>query len=257
MNVLVTGGSGMLGRVLVPLLQNAGHVVLVGSRHPRGPGQVPYSFRHDVETLEGLLVGTDTVVHLATNHQSLRADGEAAERLVKGCARSGVGHLILVSIVGIDGHPFRYYRAKLAAEKVVANDEVPWTILRASQFHDFVANMADGIRRLPFVAVPAGIQFQPLDINIAAERIVELVGDGPSGRVSDLVGPEVLDLRDALTDYLAARGRRRLTLPMPMRGKSISAFRRGDAIRKHESPIGATFGEYLDGVRRSSQGHSL
>src|SRR2546429_5743133 len=121
--ILVTGGTGALGRVLVALLREGGHEVRVLSRRTGA----------DLLTGAGLaeaLDGTDVIVHCATDG---RHDVDATRNLI--AAASGQ-HLVYVSIVGIDRIPFPYYRLKLACERLVEECGLPWTTLRATQFHD-------------------------------------------------------------------------------------------------------------------------
>lgn len=184
MIILVTGGTGTLGRATVPLLTAAGHELRVFSRHP-GPGHAV----GDLDTGAGLaeaVAGADIVLHM-----SMGGAGEDAQtaRLLAASREAGVGHLLYVSIVGVDRnreHP--YYRAKHASEVVIESGAVPWTIVRVAQFHDFVVTIL-GRQPGPDYAVSA-FAMQPIATEEVAERLVELVAAGPAGRVDDLDGPE-------------------------------------------------------------------
>lgn len=227
MRIVVTGGRGDLGRRVVPRLVAAGHEVWIGTRTPRSPREVRYDFDLPVADLERLLDGVDTVVHLASQPRRPHTDVVATQRLLEAAARTGVGHLLYVSIVGIEHNPFRYYQAKLAAEQRIAASPVPWTILRAAQFHSLLVRFAEAGHLGPLWVVPRRIPLQPVDPEAVADRVVELVAAGPSGRVPDLFGPEVIDSAEAVRRYRAARGARGVLLPLPLFGAAARSARAG------------------------------
>ena len=134
MTILVTGGTGSLGRPTVEQLRAAGHDVRVLSRTP---GRAASSATSRPETDSPTPSrGVDTVLHLATTAGS--KDRRQTRRLVEASAAAGVTHLVYISIVGVDVNPYPYYRAKLACERVIEESGIPFTILRATQFHRFL-----------------------------------------------------------------------------------------------------------------------
>jgi len=142
--------------------------------------------------------------------------------------KAGVAHFLYISIVGIDRIPsYPYYRVKLAAEVAVEQGSVPWSIFRATQFHTLI----DRLLRLPAWApvafLPTDFHFQPVDGGEVADRMVEIVAAGPSGRVLDMGGPQVQTLGELANEWRRARGLQRWILPLPLPGKTANAFRRG------------------------------
>ncbi len=125
---------------------------------------------------------------------------------------------------------FGYVAAKREAENIVADSGIPWTTLRAAQFHDLMLTMVQGMTKLPVVPVPAGMSAQPVDADEVAARLVELALGTPAGLVPDLAGPRVYALRDLFGSYLRASHRRRLLLPVRLPGKAAAAFRAGANI---------------------------
>ena len=241
--VLVTGGTGTLGRELVPRLVKADYAVRVMSRRPTGglrderkPGEWPEVewAQADLETGHGLaeaLVGVQIIVHAASNaaYHTQEIDVEGTRRLIEKAKAAGAGHFLYVSIVGIERVPLDYYRHKLAAEAVVAEGGVPWTILRATQFHTLIDGRLQAATRgtWPLALLPTDLKFQPIDTGEAAGRICECVAVGPGGRLPDIGGPEVLTFGEMAKVSLAARGMRRPILPLPMPGGFANAVRRG------------------------------
>lgn len=251
MRVLVTGGKGDLGRRLVPRLLEAGHDVRVGTRSPTarddGAVEVTYSFDDDA-ALAAAVADVDTVVHLASDPTSRSLDVTAAAALVSEAREAGVGHIVFLSIVGIDGHPFVYYRTKLAAERVITASAVPWTVLRATQFHTLIARYADAAVVSPVVPVPAGFRLQPIDAEVVADRLEELVEAGPSGRVPDMGGPGEVESKDAVERYLKATGQKRMVVSLPVFGKWAEAFRSGKNLAPGCEAGGRSYEEFLADV---------
>jgi hypothetical protein len=129
----------------------------------------------------------------------------AAGNLQRFGAQRGAGHIVTLSIVGIDAIPTGYYAAKLAHERVAEAGPVPATILRATQFHEFPAQLIsstaeDGFARLPDLTV------QTVATRTVAEVLVELAGARPAGRAADLAGPDQRPLVDLARMFVERRG---------------------------------------------------
>ncbi|MGQ4444495.1 SDR family oxidoreductase, partial [Streptomyces violaceoruber] len=147
--ILVTGGTGTLGRLVTERLRTDGHEVRVLSRHSE-----PYAvdLREGGSGLDAALTGVDTVVHCATTQRG--GDERSAANLIAAARRAGATHLVYISIVGVDRVPLGYYRSKYAVEKLVAESGIGWTVLRATQFHDLVVQMLRALAKLPVVVLP-------------------------------------------------------------------------------------------------------
>ena len=189
------------------------------------------------------MAGVDVIVHAATTLG--RGDVEATRKLVAAARRAGSPRLVYISIVGVDQVPLFYYRAKLSAERVVEASGLPWTILRATQFHDLIAAMSRVQRRLPVTFTLAKVRFQPIDVGEVAERLAELAVDEPRGRVSDIGGPEVREAVDLARTYLRAVGRRRRVVPLWLPGKTGRGYRRGGHLAPDHAVGRITFEEFL------------
>lgn len=247
MKILVTGGTGALGQQLVPLLTRHGADVRVLSRRPRhleGAEVV----RGDMVTGEGLAAGVrgvDVVVHCASDPRRWQGDVEGTSRLLDAAQRAGQPHVVYVSIVGVDRIPFGYYRAKLAAETLIRDCGLPWTLLRATQFHDLVLQIVATLAKLPVMVVPQGIPTQPVDTREVAQQLASLALGPPAGRVPDLGGPRVWSLQEAACAYLAAAGLRRAVVSVPLPGKTARAFRAGGNLVRDGDTGTRTFEEFL------------
>jgi uncharacterized protein YbjT (DUF2867 family) len=239
--VVVTGGTGRLGQVVVERLATRGCAVESVSRRNT---TVSVDLRKGTN-IDQAIAGADTIVHCATTNG--RGDVVATRNLIEAARRAGGPHLVYVSIVGVDRVPLPYYRAKLAAEREIAESGLPWTILRTTQFHELVARILGLAARLPVMPLPAGFRFQPIDTGDVADRLAGLAVRAPAGRVDDLGGPQVLDLRQLARTYLMLTGKRRRLLSAPVPGAVARAYREGHHLTPDHAVAGRTFEEFLAG----------
>ncbi|SHM94556.1 SDR family oxidoreductase [Cryptosporangium aurantiacum] len=258
MDVLVVGGTGAAGRAAVVALTARGHSVRALSRS--GSTDVPGAtgYRGDLSTGAGLkeaMSGVEAVID-ASNVLSqsydvaVKALVGGTRRLLDAEAAAGVRHHVLLSIVAIDGVPFGYYRAKVAQEQAVAEGSVPYTILRATQFHEFAGQMADRMSFGPFVPVPMFVT-RPVAVSEVGAALADAVEAGPSGRAPDLHGPRVENVVDMARRTLKARGKRRIVVPLPLPG-AIGRVMRSGQLGGTDGVAGVqTFDEW---VRRGTDG---
>jgi uncharacterized protein YbjT (DUF2867 family) len=237
MRIAIAGGTGTLGRPVAEALRSRGHEVRVLSR--RGP-----EHRVDVTTGEGLaeaLEGVDVVVD-ATNDSSKRA----ADTLVEGSRRllgaeevAGVGHHVCVSIVGCELVPARYLRIKAEQERVVEEGPQPWSIVRATQFHELVDMALAPAARKHLMPVPR-VPLQTVASTEVARVVADVAEGAPRrGRV-EVVGPEVVDARELARTWRSTTGRRALLLPLPLPGRMGRALRAGALIAERPDVRGTT-----------------
>jgi uncharacterized protein YbjT (DUF2867 family) len=185
------------------------------------PGATAY--RGDIRTGEGItaaLDGIDTVIQAVASTRNQKAtELEGMRTLV---AAQGDRHVIYVSIVGVERHPFAYYRTKLEAERLLEQSGRSWTIQRATQFHDLV----DRFLALPVFAKTAHLRFQPVATDDVSVRLAELVAAGPGGHAADFGGPEILSIDDLNRIRARVTGHRARLIPLPTIG-FLKAFDQG------------------------------
>lgn len=244
--ILVTGGTGTLGRQAVPLIQAAGWDVRVLSRHTHDRGDGVEYLAVDLLQADGLdaaVDGVDVVLHLAGGP---KGDEVGTRNLVQAAERAGVTHLVDISVTAVDQLPFTYFKSKLGAEEAVRGSSVPWTVVRVAQFHDFAWKTAQAIAKLPVMPMPGGVRFQPVDARDVAERLAELALGEPAGLVPDLVGPKVYSMAELTRDYLNATGKRRLSLPIRVPGKAGKIYRAGGNLTLSGADVGTrTWEDYV------------
>ncbi len=257
--VLVTGGTGTLGQLVVSRLRDGGCEVRVLSRRSHESGDGVEFVMGDLASGEGIdaaAEGAEIIVHCAG---SRKGDEDKARHLVRAASQAGAKHLVHISVVGADRIPidsrldramFGYFGSKLAAEQAVADSGLPWTTLRATQFHDLILTTVRQMTRLPVVPVPVS-RFQPVDADEVAARLVELALGEPAGLVPDLAGPQVYESRDLVRGYLEASRKHRLTVPVRLPGKAARAVRGGANLAPDRAVGRRTWEDFLAARVRS------
>ncbi|MFJ9518746.1 SDR family oxidoreductase [Kitasatospora sp. NPDC101801] len=169
--------------------------------------------RGDLLSGDGLataFAGVRAVIHCATDIRHPKNDLPGIERLLAAARTAGVGHVVNISIVGVDRIPYFYYRIKLAGERLLADSGIGWSNLRATQFPTLLDSAFGVPSRLPgLLLVPSGTVCQPVDQREVAERLAELAQGAPVGQAPELGGPTVYPAERLAGSWLAAAGKRR------------------------------------------------
>jgi len=244
MKIAVAGGTGLTGRHVIELLSAAGHEPVVLAR----------SAGVDLVTGAGLdaaLAGADVTIDVSNVTTLKRAEAvgffeRAGRQLLGAAARAGVRHHVALSIVGIDRVRTGYYQGKLRQEEIVRQGAVPWTVLRATQFHEFAEQI---LERVPGpVALVPRLTVQPIAVREVAEALVALAAGEPQKDAPDLAGPRVESLAD-MARRLVRTGtvRRRPVVPLWLPGPMAH----GGLLPTGPGPRGTqTFEQWLAGRRR-------
>lgn len=246
MRVTVLGGKGLLGRHLVPLLRERGHEVTVTTRHPTKEGEA----RADFITGEGLAEAVnhaEVVAHLVSDaRRPARTDLQGTKKLLDVI---GGRRLVYVSIVGVDRHPFAYYRTKFEVESLISDSGVDHSILRATQFHDFVAFFLGAASRPPVALIPKRFVFQPIETSEVASGLADLIESRRRGLQPDMAGPVVHNAEYLARSLMTAKGRERPVLNLPVPGRAAKAFREGVHTNPDRAVGQRTWEEFLDQFR--------
>ncbi|HET7639291.1 MAG TPA: NAD(P)H-binding protein [Ktedonobacteraceae bacterium] len=231
--VLVTGATGTLGREVVARLIARQHRTRILS-HQSAP-----SLPEDVEVITGDLVsgsglreavaGVSAIIHCASAPRDAnQVDVEGTRSLLQ-AAHGSRAHIIYPSIVGVDRSTYAYYQAKRATEVVIEQGPLPWTIVRATQFHNLVLRLIQtfGADTLPVVAVAGGMRFQSIDVGEVADHLITLMEQGPAEHTPDIGGPQVRTIEEMSEAYLRIRGRKATIQSAALAGDVFDVFRSG------------------------------
>jgi uncharacterized protein YbjT (DUF2867 family) len=257
MRVLVTGATGRLGRALLPRLAAAGHLVRAMSRQDRPALGGAEWIRADLTTGHGLkeaVDGVDAVVHLAAapyrRGYTEQVEVAGTRRLAGAARDAGTGHLLYVSILGADRVPWGYFSTKVQGEAAVKAGEVPWSIVRAAQFHEFAEQAVRLLARTGVMVADPGVRAQPVDVRDVADRLATLLTGEATGHVENFGGPEILTFEQGVRQWLDIRGKRRPVLRLKLPGALGTAFRAGHLTTADQPSGKITWAHYLAGKYR-------
>jgi uncharacterized protein YbjT (DUF2867 family) len=213
MKIVVIGGSGLIGKKLVNKLREGGHEALAASR----------SSGVNTVTREGLgpaLAGAQVVVDVANapdweDHAVLAFFETSGRNLLAAEAAAGVGHHVALSVVGTDRLlASGYFRAKLAQEKLIKAAPIPYTIVRATQFYEFVGSIAQLATAGQTVRLPP-ILMQPIAADDVANVVADVAIADPLNGTFELAGPEPIRQDDLVRQFLKATGDARTVITDP------------------------------------------
>jgi uncharacterized protein YbjT (DUF2867 family) len=253
--ILITGGTGTLGQLVAARLRDDGHDLRVLSRHPDEDRDGIEHVTGDLDTGDGIdaaVKGAEVIVHCAG---SSKGDGDKARHLVEAASRAGTPHVVHISVVGADRIPvtsgidramFGYFASKLDAERIVIDSGLPWSMVRAAQFHELLLETAQQMTKLPVVPVPSGFRFQPIAADDVAARLVDLALGAPAGLVPDVAGPQMYTAAELIRSYLTSRGKHRLIVPVRLPGGAARAYRAGANLAPDRAVGRRTWEEFLD-----------
>ena len=267
MRVLVTGATGKLGRELVPKMRDEGHDVVVLTRRPLDAPSNVQQVQGDLATGEGIheaVRGCDTIVHAATagfgDTYSLRwaifhrsaVDVRGTHLLLEAATRVGVSHFVFTSVAGMDRvaswpNIYRYFKHKLAAERLVRESSIPWTIARLTQLHPLLDQIFEWQLRLPGPITVLDAPGQPIDPSDAAEHVITHLGVDPTHDVVEAGGPEVLTARCIADAWTARRGVKHKARVVRAPGKIGRAMAEGALTAPHNAVGTVTWADWLSG----------
>ena len=249
--IWITGGTGKVGRVIIPRLLEQGNEVhvLTTQKNPGLSSEVGI-YQGDLTkafTLQNAFSNAEIILHCASNFlDPENVDVTGSRNLLSVVPKKKLKHLIYISIVGVDKSQYPYYKAKYEVEQMIMKSGIPFTNLRATQFHHFVLHriikpIDTGEGKI--LQLPENFTFQSIDISDVAEKIIELVGRIPQNETISIGGPEVLSLEKMAQDYLDYLGRKDKIESVPP--ESFKIFQTGINLCPDKSYGKVTWEKYL------------
>src|SRR5205814_8824707 len=202
MKIVVIGGTGLIGSKTVPILRQGGHEVVAAS---------PKTGVNSItgEGLKEALAGTQVVIDLANSPSFedkavLEFFETSGRNLLAAEAAAGVRHHVALSIVGTDRTPENgYFRAKVVQEKLIETSSTPYTIIRSTQFLEFLGAIAASSTEGTMVRLSPGL-FQPIAADDVAAIVAEVALAAPRNGIVEIAGPERAPFNEIVARYLKA-----------------------------------------------------
>jgi uncharacterized protein YbjT (DUF2867 family) len=253
--ILVTGGTGYLGNLIVQSLKKKEYPVriLTTKQMHETENLVEYQ-QGDLANninLETAVKNVDTIIHCASNpRDSDNIDIRGTQNFLTALEKQNIKHFLYISIVGVDKSDYPYYIAKYKAEQLIAGSGVPYTILRATQFHSFIVNLIQQILQEnaaeePLINLPDGMYFQPVDAPEVAELAVTLATAEPKGLYPDVGGPEVRSFSSLANSYFQKKGNNPELKFIPTDNVRHNLFRSGINLCPHNTFGKITWEKFL------------
>ncbi|MFD5419155.1 SDR family oxidoreductase [Streptomyces sp. NPDC127069] len=235
MKFAVIGGTGLIGSQVVKNLNAAGHEA------------VPHSQSTGVDVISGqgldeAVTGADVVVNLTNSptfdDASLAFFQTSMDHLLAAAHKGGVGHFVILSIVGVDQVPeLDYYRAKVLQENILAAGPIPYSIVRATQFMDFMEAVLSWTADGDTIRLPA-TPIQPIASKDVADAVAEVASGVPLAGIRNIAGPEIFSLDDLGRLTLSRKGDNRTVVTDPTAG--MFAVVKGDALTDKDAQLAPT-----------------
>jgi uncharacterized protein YbjT (DUF2867 family) len=235
MRIAVIGGTGLIGSQVVKKLNAAGHEA------------VPHSQSTGVDVISGrgldeAVAGAEVVVNLTNSptfdEASLDFFRTSMDNLLAAARRGGAGHFVILSIVGADQVPeLDYYRAKVLQERILAAGSIPYSIVRATQFMEFMDAVLSWTADGDTVRLPA-TPIQPIAAKDVAAAVAEVAAGAPLNGIRNIAGPEVFSLDELGRTTLSRRGDNRTVVTDPTAG--MFAAVKGDVLTDRHAHLAPT-----------------
>lgn len=232
--ILITGGTGKLGQELSKQLINKGFQVTILSTQQNPDIQYCSNIHTgnltDISSLKNAVLNSDIIIHCASNPRNSKViDIEGTKNLLQITSQKQLNHFIYISIVGVDKSMFPYYQSKLEVEKLIQESNLPWSILRATQFHDMILDrfIKPFDEKTVSLKIPQGMQFQSVAIEDVANKLFSLAIGSYTNTIETIAGPEIYTIEEMTRIYLNILDRKDKIEPKMYEEDIYKLFRSG------------------------------
>lgn len=246
--ILVTGSTGVLGRAVCEVLDSNSAAYTGSSRQKEKLKK--NSKLLDMSTGEGLpeiLDGVRTILHLASDKTKPDNDVKGMRLILSKIKELKTQpHFVYISIVGTDLLDLPYFREKLAAELLLKSSGIPFTILRATQFYEYLDQVFNSMLKYGIGLLPKKAPIQPIDVRVVSERLFEIIKHDPTNTIEEIGGKTTFKLERAIDRWLAAQNRGAVILDIPAWGKALKNLRDGALVSPQPTCKGISWEDWLE-----------
>lgn len=227
-NILITGGTGLLGKAVCALLLKRGIEYIVAARKKPVEKNIVYIDLASMEEMDTSLLNRSIILHLASDKKHPANDVYGTKRLLQEIAKRNYNpHFIYISIVGTDQLSMTYFKQKFQVEEEIKRSGVSYSILRATQFHNYVDQILQQLLKFRLAILPKKVLVQPIDVTVVAERLVNMCFEQPSNQIENIGGREVLPLKEMVNFWLSIKNKRKTVVNLPLWGRAGRSLKAG------------------------------
>lgn len=227
-NILITGGTGLLGKKVCSLLLKRGIQYTVATHKKPVEKNMVYLDLASMEGIDSSLLNKQIILHLDSDKKHPRNDVNGTRELLQEIVKHNYKpHLIYISVVSTDRLPKTYLKQKFKVEEEIKKFGISYSILRATQFHEYIDQILKQLLKYSFPILRKKVLVQPTDITVVAERLVNMCFEGPSNAIENIGRREVLTLKEMVDFWLAAKNKRKTVMDMPLCGKTGRSLKGG------------------------------
>lgn len=245
-DILVTGGTGLLGKAVCALLSKRGIGYAVATHKKPVDGNMVHMDLTIAEGMDTAILNRKVILHLASDKKHPDNDVSGTKKLLQEIVKLNYNaHFIYISIVGIDELPMPYFRQKLQVEQEIKKSGVTYSIIRATQFHNYIDQILKQFLKFPLGILPHKVPVQPIDVSVVAEQLVNMCFEQPSNHTENIGGKEVLSLEEIAAVWLNIQNKRKTIVNMPLWGKAGRSLKAGSLTCANKTSEGKDWKQWV------------
>lgn len=244
--ILITGGTGLLGKAVCQILDGKSVPYQIATHQMQAPGDSVFMDLRTGEGMDQAVRNKKVILHLASDKKHPDYDVSGTIRLIDSIQKQGLSiHLIYISIVGVEELPMPYFKQKAQVEQIIVQSGLPYSILKATQFHEYVDNALSSFFRFGVGLLPKNILVQPVSVPVVADMMVDLCFGNPTYQIQSIGGPEVLTIEDIVTQWQQARQQSKKYISFSLWGKAGRKLKRGVLTCPKNKKAGENWSSWL------------
>jgi uncharacterized protein YbjT (DUF2867 family) len=244
--ILITGGTGLLGRAVCEILDGRNISYLIASHQETVPPNGVYMDLSTGKGMEEAVSNKTVILHLASDKKQPNNDVQGTARLLHTIKSQGLTpHFIYISIVGVEELPLPYFKQKAQVEQLVMQSGLPYSIVKATQFHEYIDGLLTSFFKFGIGLLPKNVLVQPVSVPIAARALSDLCSTKPTFLSQVLAGPEVLKLQDMATQWLRVQKKNKKYISFSLWGKAGKKLKAGVLTSPKNKQSGLTWSSWL------------
>ncbi len=236
----------MLGKAVCALLLKRGIEYIVATHKEPIEKNMVYIDLASMEGMDSALLNKPVILHLASDKKHPDNDVYGTKRLLQEIVKGNYNtHFIYISIVGTDQLPMNYFKQKFQAEEEIKKSGASYSILRATQFHNYVDQILQQLLKFRLAILPKKVLVQPIEVSVVAERLVNMCFERPTNQIENIGGREVLTLEEMADFWLSVKNKCKTVVNIPLPGRAGRSLKAGCLTCEKKTNGGRNWKQWL------------